>query len=69
MKQIKLIAILGLLLLVGIVLNSSHQFSSEAKGDNALEEIAKYKTWARISKADEKVELGTFKIYDSSVAG
>lgn len=69
MKRIKLIAILSVLGLVGIVVSSSHQFSSKAENDEVLTEIAKYKTWKQIHKSDEKIANGTFKVFDSSVAG
>ncbi len=50
MLKVKLIAILSILGLVGIVLNSSHQFSSKAQTDDVLTEIADYKTWTKITK-------------------
>lgn len=55
-KRIKLIVIYSLLLVVTFLF-SSRQFSSEAKGDAVLEEIAKYKSWTRVSKEPLKVEL------------
>ena len=54
MLKIKIIAIVGVLFLVGIVLSSSKRFESSAKGD-VLEEIATYKTWTRINKEPIKV--------------
>jgi hypothetical protein len=48
---------------VGIVLNSSHQFSSLAKNEDVLGEIAKYKTWTKITGEPIKVgvdELASF---------
>lgn len=49
MLKLKLIAIIGVLSFVGIVLHNSQIFSSSAKG-GAVEEIAKYKTWTKVSK-------------------
>ena len=69
MKRIKLIAILVLLGLVTVVLLNSQQFSSKAKNDNVLEEIANYKDWQQIHKPDTNIVTGVFKITDSSVAG
>jgi hypothetical protein len=69
MKKTKLIAIIGILVLVGIVASSSRQFSSAAKGDEVFAEIGKYKSWKLISKNGEKKEPGTFAVFDSSAAG
>lgn len=49
MLKIKLIAIIGILSFVAFVFHNSHSFSSSASGD-VFEEIAKYKTWVKISK-------------------
>ena len=68
MKRIKLIVIYSLLL-VGTFLFGFRQFSSEAKGDAVLEEISKYKSWAKIHKEDDKIAGRTFRVTDSSVAG
>jgi hypothetical protein len=69
MNKIKLIAISGLLTLVGIIASNSNQFSSAAKDDEILSEIAKYKTWQSVNKTDEKIANGTFIIRDSSGGG
>ena len=50
MVRLKIAAVVIILSLVGIVSNISHHFSSEAKGDLILQEIAGYKTWTRITK-------------------
>ena len=55
MKRIKLIFILSVLALVGIFMTNSHHFSTNAKGDRVLEEIAKYKSWTKVSKEPIKV--------------
>lgn len=49
MIKIKLGAIVFIFGLVGIILNSSHRFSSHAESD-AADEIANYKSWSRITK-------------------
>jgi hypothetical protein len=69
MKKTKLIAIIGILVLVGIVASNSRQFSSAAKSDEVFNEIGKYKSWKQINKTDEKKESETFAVFDSSVAG
>lgn len=69
MKRIKLVVILSVFAFVGIFTLSSRQFSSEAKGDSVLEEIGKYKSWAKVHKTDEKIANETFRVTDSSVAG
>jgi hypothetical protein len=69
MNRIKLIVIAGVLILVGIVADNSRQFSSEAKDDEVLSEIAKYKSWQSVNKTDEKLANGTFIIRDSSSGG
>ena len=56
MKRIKLIALLTVLGVVGIVLFNSNQVS-QAKNDDVLEQIAKYKTWTKVSKDPIKVEI------------
>ncbi|HRH44799.1 MAG TPA: hypothetical protein PKY82_24385 [Pyrinomonadaceae bacterium] len=56
MKLIKLIALLMILGLLGIISLSSNQVS-KANGDEALEQIAKYKTWTKVSKDPIKVEV------------
>lgn len=56
MNRIKLITIFSVLVLVGIIASNSWQFSSLAKDDEILSEIAKYKSWAKISKEPIKVE-------------
>lgn len=64
MLKIKLIAILSIFGLVGIVLSSSHQFSSKAQTDEALDAIADYKTWTKITK-----EAIVVKIDESALVG
>lgn len=54
MIKIKITAITAVLLLVGIVLSGSQQFSTSAEGD-VFDEIAAYKTWTRITKEPIKV--------------
>ena len=49
MLKLKLMVIVGVLSFVGIVFLNSNSFTSSAKGD-AIEEIAKYKTWTKVSK-------------------
>ncbi len=49
MIKLKLMAIVGILAFVAFVFHNSHSFSSSANSD-VFEEIAKYKTWAKISK-------------------
>lgn len=56
MLKIKFIAIVGIFVLVGIVLNNSRSFSTSAKED-VLAEIAKYKTWSKINKEPIRVEV------------
>ena len=82
MLKIKLFSLLGVLGLVGTVLLSSQDFRSEASGD-VLKEVVGYKTWKKLVKPEPKievpnevakiditkVELGTFQISDSSIAG
>jgi hypothetical protein len=69
MNRIKLLTIFSVLILVGIVADNSRQFSSEAKDDEFLSEIAKYKSWQTVNKTDEKLANGTFIIRDSSGGG
>jgi hypothetical protein len=54
--KIKIISILSILFLVGIVFHNSRSFSSSAKGD-VLQEIAKYKTWSKITKEPIVVKI------------
>ena len=78
MLKIKLFSLLGVLGLVGAVLLSSPEFSSEASGD-VLKEVVGYKTWKKLVKPEPKIEApkidvtkaapGTFQISDSSAAG
>lgn len=56
MKRIKLIILMTILSLVGTVSFSSNQVS-KANGDEALEQIATYKTWTKVSKDPIKVEI------------
>ncbi|MBX7174972.1 MAG: hypothetical protein K1X72_28605 [Pyrinomonadaceae bacterium] len=56
MKRIKLIALLTVLGVVGVVLFNANQVS-QAKNDDVLEQIAKYKTWTKVSKDPIKVEI------------
>jgi hypothetical protein len=56
MNRIKLITIAGVLMLVGIITSNSQQFSSKAKDDEILSEIAKYKTWTKVLKEPIKAE-------------
>jgi hypothetical protein len=69
MNRIKLITIFSVLILVGIIVNNSRQFSSSAKDDEILSEITKYKTWQSVNKTDEKLANGAFIIRDSSGGG
>ena len=62
MNRIKLITIFSMLILVGIIANNSRQFSSAAKDDETLSEIAKYKTWTKVSKDPIKVESDALTI-------
>jgi hypothetical protein len=55
MLKIKLITIFGVFVLVGIVLSNSSSYSTSAETDNALQEIANYKTWTKITKEPIKV--------------
>jgi hypothetical protein len=59
MKRIKLIVILTLLGLVGAVISSSPQFLAKAEKDQVLTEVAKYKTWTKVSMEPIKVEFDT----------
>jgi hypothetical protein len=54
MFKMKLLVVVGILSLVGIVLNSSPHFSISAETDVA-KEIEKYKTWTRVTKEPFKV--------------
>lgn len=65
MIKIKVSAIAAVLLLVGIVLSGSQQFSTSAEGD-VFEEIASYKTWSKITR--EPIKVG-FTIDGNSGAG
>ena len=65
----KKIAVCIFTLIVAIVFIGLMQSSTKAKGDSVLEEIAKYKNWAKVNKEDEKIANRTFRITDSSVAG
>ncbi len=58
MKLIKLIGLLMILGLLGIILLNSNPVS-KANGDESLEQIAKYKTWTKVSKDPIKVEVDT----------
>ncbi len=69
MNRIKLIVIAGVLILVGIITNNSRQFSSAAKDDEILSEIARYKSWQTVNKTDKNIADGTYKIFNSSVSG
>jgi hypothetical protein len=69
MNRLKLISIFCVLVLVGIIANSSQQFLSAAKDDEILIEIVNYKNWQSVSKTDEKMADGTYKIFNSSVSG
>lgn len=64
MKLIKLIALLTVLGVVGIVLFNSNQVS-QAKNDDILEQIAKYKAWTKVSKDPIKVDV----TIDADLAG
>ena len=59
MLKIKFIAIIGIFVLVGIVLSHSRSFSTLANGD-VLQEIAKYKTWNKITKEPIVVKTDEF---------
>lgn len=54
MIKIKISAIAAVLVLIGIVLSGSNQFSTSAEGD-VFDEIAGYKNWTRITKEPVKV--------------
>jgi hypothetical protein len=69
MNRIKLLTIFSVLVLVGIIADNSRQFTSAAKDDEVLSEIAKYKSWQSVNKTDEKLANGTFIIRDSSSGG
>jgi hypothetical protein len=60
MIKIKIIAAAFLLGFVGIVLNSSYQISVSA--NDVSDEIAKYKSWSRVTKEPVKVEIDTSAI-------
>jgi hypothetical protein len=64
MKRIKLITIFSVLMSVGIIASNSRQFSSAAKDDEVLSEIAKYKTWTKVSKEPIKVEFDAISASD-----
>jgi hypothetical protein len=49
MNKIKFSIIVSILILVGIILNSSSQFSSKAENDNIVKEISQYKTWSKLN--------------------
>lgn len=55
MQKLKLIAVLFVFVLVGTVLSGSSSFSTTAKIDNTLQEIAGYKSWTKITKKPIKV--------------
>lgn len=57
MLKVKLIAVLSVFAIVAIVLSSSSSFSTSAENDNAVQEIAGYKTWTKITKEPIKVEF------------
>lgn len=57
MLKLKLTAISGILFLIGIVLSNSSSASTSAKIDNAIQEIANYKTWTKITKEPIKVSF------------
>jgi hypothetical protein len=69
MKWVGSAAFLGIIALAGIVFTGSSQFSSVTQGADASAEITGYKSWTKVSKADEKSESGTFRVTDSAVAG
>jgi hypothetical protein len=50
MNKVKFIVIASFLILVGIILNSSNQFSSKAQNDNIVKEISQYKTWSKLNE-------------------
>jgi hypothetical protein len=75
MNRIKLLTIFSVLVLVGIITDNSRQFTSAAKDDEVLSEIAKYKTWTKVSKEPIKVETlellktGSSEIVTSDLSG
>jgi hypothetical protein len=68
MRLNNLISIFIFLFLLGIIFYSSQQLS-EAKGDQVLEEISKYKNWHQVHKTDEKIANGAFRITNSLASG
>jgi hypothetical protein len=50
MNKVKSIVIVSILILIGIILNSSNQFSSKAESDNIVKEISQYKTWSKLNE-------------------
>ena len=56
MLKLKLFAVAGALVFVGIVLSVSPKFATSAKTDVA-QEIAGYKNWTRITKEPIRVEF------------
>lgn len=54
MLKIKLLAMFGFLFLVGFMLFKSNPISAE---NEFFDEIAKYKTWTKVSKDPIKVEF------------
>lgn len=67
--KLKIFAIFTVLLVLGIFTNFSSKFSSKAKGDNFLDEVAKYKNWSKVNKENENYANKSFQITDSAVAG
>ena len=68
MQKIKITAILLVFGIVGIILNTSQQFSSSAKNDDVIQEILSYKNWTKINEKPIKVSSG-FQIDNLSGAG
>lgn len=50
MNKVKSIVIVSILILIGIILNSSNQFLSKAESDNIVKEISQYKTWSKLNE-------------------
>jgi hypothetical protein len=76
MNKIKFSIIISILILVGIILNSSSQFSSKAENDSILKEISQYKTWEKLNEKPinvknslELVLIGTSSTLISSDLG
>ncbi|HEV7643157.1 MAG TPA: hypothetical protein VGO50_04375 [Pyrinomonadaceae bacterium] len=55
--SLKILTVSSVLGVVAFIFCGSQFFNSRAEGDDVFQSVAKYKTWAKISKAPIKAKL------------